>query len=219
VLYVYALLAARPRGAAGRGLGGEPVRFLRCGGVIVAAGTLPQPPNTSVEAVRAHDAVVRRLTAAADAILPARFGSLVPDRAALARSLAGRAPALRDALRLVAGREQMTLRVSGRRSRASRDADESDGAGPGTRYLAARRRARALPELDPLRRRLAELVTAERVEPFDSASLLATVYHLIPRGRSTDYLKTVAAAGPSLRGVRVRASGPWPPYAFAPEAA
>jgi hypothetical protein len=215
MLYVYALLASRPRGAAGPGLVGEPVRVLDCGTVFAATGVVAMAPTPAPQSMRAHDSVVRRLAAGADAILPVRFGCVVEDRAALLRSLAGRESELRAALQLVAGQEQMTLRIYGERRPLASDA----GGGPGTRYLAERRRAREVPEIAPLRRLLSRIVRAERVDSHDRPPLVASVYHLIPRGRSAEYLAALERTAPSLAGIRARASGPWPPYAFGPEAA
>ena len=141
----------------------------------------------------------------------------------LADLLAARAPELSEALALVAGREQMTLRVLGDAPatvETPRDHAGDETLGPGARYLTARRaewrRAREAPELTPLRPALAPVVRAERVTRHDAPPLLASVYHLIDRGDAAAYHAVVEHA--DLGTVRVVATGPWPPYAFAPEA-
>src|SRR5205823_3947309 len=96
MLWVYALLEGRAE--AGRGLDGEPVRLLRIAGLSVAAGSLKAPPAPKTAALRAHDAVVRRLGRRAGAILPARFGTLFRDRAALAAAVTARTRSLLAAL-------------------------------------------------------------------------------------------------------------------------
>src|SRR5207253_2273443 len=136
------------------------------------------------------------------------------DDAALRLALAGREQELRDALALVRGREQMTLRVHGPGAPAPAFAPP---AGPGTRYLEERRRARRLPELDPLRGALSQVVRAERVERHSEPGLLASVYHLIDRGASPAYVSTVEAT--AIEGLRLAVSGPWPAWSFAPEVA
>jgi hypothetical protein len=224
-LYVYAVLAAPPGVAVGVGVRREAVRVTRCGRLFVAVGAMPAAPLITARAVRVHDAVVRRLAARVDAVLPARFGTVFQDRAALARALAEREGTLREALRLVEGREQMTLRLYGEaaqpesdvRISGSRDDDETtDAGGAGTRYLARRVRGRDLPALARLRPFLARVVVAERVERHAAPPLLASAYHLIPRGTSKDYRAEVARAGRALAPLRLRVSGPWPAYAFAP---
>jgi hypothetical protein len=207
---LYAIVLHAPSGASGAR--GEPLRTLEFDGFAALTGD-PPPPLT-VDALRAHEAAVRRIADAADACLPARFGAAAADEDALRRALAGREPELRDALSLVKDREQMTLRVHGPGAPAPAFAPP---AGPGTRYLEGRRRASRLPELDPLRSALAEVVRAERVERHSEPGLLASVYHLIDRGAAALYSRTVEAT--ALEGLRVAVSGPWPAWSFAPEVA
>ena len=219
-VYVYALLGDAPAPDAGAGLREEPLRVVRVGDLLAAVGEMSERPAVSEATLRAHDAVVRRLADAVDAILPVRFGSLLTE-SSLADLLRVRARELSEALALVAGREQMTLRVLGDTPATEEVADvAADDAGPGARYLAARRaewrRAREAPELAPLRPGLAQLVRAERVTRHDTPPLLASVYHLIDRGAAAAYGAVVERAEAGT--VRVVATGPWPPYAFAPEA-
>jgi hypothetical protein len=222
---VYALVTDPDGGALGAGFRGEPLRAVDAGGFFAVVGAMEDVPPLEPASLRGHDAVARRLAAVADAVLPARYGSLLAGDEALVRALAPRARELVDALDLVRGREQMTLRVYGAAApRPAGNAEEDDeGLGPGTRYL--RRRLREhdwehmVPEIAPLRPALDGLTRAERVERHRQSALLASVYHLVDRGTSGAYLALVEAAAPSLDAVRVTASGPWPPYAFAPEGA
>jgi hypothetical protein len=111
----------------------------------------------------------------------------------------------------------MTLRVFGPRRRAPRAA-EAPRLGPGTRYLVARRRAHGIPELDPIRPLLDGLVSDERVQRHAAPPLVASVYHLVPRGRCAQYRAGVARAARRLAPLRLTVSGPWPPYAFGADA-
>jgi hypothetical protein len=63
---------------------------------------------------------------------------------------------------------------------------------------------------------LAPLVRGERWERHDRPPLLTSVYHLVAR-ESLDRYRTAVAAAAESAGVRVTSSGPWPPYAFAPD--
>ena len=218
VVYLYAVLSAPPR-AALRGLAGEPVRSFCAGDLVAAVGDIAAAPAVSATSLRAHDEVVRALARDAEAILPARFGSITADDQALIELLARQATALGEALRLVHGCEQMTARVFA--AAAAGAGAEPAPATTGLEYLerrrAAQRRAREVPEAAPLRARLDGLVRAERVRRHDAPPLLATLYHLVARGRAEEYLAAVADAAVALEPTRVSASGPWPPYAFAPE--
>ena len=216
-LYLYALVGRPVRRPLGLGLGGEALRLIEVARLLVVAGRIDNAPRVTPTALRRHDATVRRLAGRTDAVLPIRFGTVVGDRLALARALAPRAAGLREALALVAGHEQMTLRVYGEAVTTS-DESATESAGAGQRYLARRLRARRAPEVDPVRRALRGLVSAERIERHERPPLLASVYHLVRRGDSKRYLAAVAAASARLAGVRVSPSGPWPAYAFAPDA-
>jgi hypothetical protein len=210
-LYLYAVLGQAPRRRA-RGLRVLAVDGLRVAAREIDAGAPPQPTAT---ALRGHDATVRRLARGVDAVLPFRFGTVVAGPDELRRLLAPRAAALREALALVAGREQMTVRVFGTPRRRGGGARRPGG--PGARYLAARAREHAVPELDPIRPALAAFVRAERTERHRTPPLLASVYHLVDRRRGAAYRAALRRAARGAGGVRLRVSGPWPPYAFAPE--
>jgi Gas vesicle synthesis protein GvpL/GvpF len=199
-LNVYALSDAPPA-AEVRGALGEAVRALPAGSLFALAGEVDHPPDLTPDAVRAHDAAVRRLAVACPALLPVRFGSIADEL-----DFSGREAELLEALELVRGREQMTLRVYGEPHPADR--------GSGTAYLESLRRLRSIPALDPLRAALGPLVRAERTEPHDGP-LIASVYHLIDRGSAPQYLRALAGVALALR---VAPTGPWPAWSFAPEA-
>jgi hypothetical protein len=212
-LYVYAVLEGDPPP-----LPGARMRFVSCGGLSVAVRSAPGPPAPRRPALRRHAEVVHRLWDAAPAVLPARFGSLVADEPALLRELQPRLPELRAALRRVRGRAQMTLRVwnpvAGRRGPATSHPDAVPGTG--RQYLAARAafwRGADVPGLPALLEALRPLRAAEHIERHAQAPLAASVYHLVDRARVGEYRRALARGRGRLR---LRVSGPWPPYAFAP---
>src|SRR2546426_7992109 len=136
-LYLYALVGRPVRRPLGRGLGGETLRLIEVAGLLVVAARVGDAPRVTPTALRRHDATVRRLAGRTDAVLPIRFGTVVGDRLALARALAPRAAGLREALALVAGHEQMTLRVYGEAVTTS-DESAAEPAGAGPRLCPAR---------------------------------------------------------------------------------
>ncbi len=221
-LYCYALLGRRARGRSIRGVAGERVEMIRGPGFVLAGGRLPAAPALTPRTLRRQDGVVRRLARAAAAVLPFRFGVLVPDEGALLARLALAGDAVRQGLALVTAREQMTLRLArlGPPPRVRGPRPDARPAGPGTRYL----RARGGPGLDAddqrvlaaLRAELAPLLRGEIAEvPRDHGALRASLYHLIPRGRAPAYRRRVRSAAARHPAVQVAVSGPWPPYAFA----
>jgi gas vesicle protein GvpL/GvpF len=219
-LYLYAVLAAPPRATALRGIGDAPVRALRVGDLVAAVADVTTAPPVTAAALRTHDDVVRALAAGAAAILPARFGSVVDDERTLSDLLTAQASALADALVLVDGCEQMTARVFGPAAAVATHAAPAPAA-TGTEYLEMRRRAveRAsqVGEAAVLRARLDGLVRAERAYRHDVPPLIASLYHLVARGRAAEYRAIVDEAAEALAPARVTTTGPWPPYAFAPE--
>jgi hypothetical protein len=177
--------------------------------VAAIAEPMEQPLTPSIERLHAQEQLVRRLAARHAAILPARFGSFTADETKLRAFLRTRAAALGRALDRVRDSEQMIVRLfvgTGRRP-----------AGPlsGTRYL--RRRAAAdVPAVAAIRLALARLriVHDERVEVQETS---ITMYHLIGRGGARPYSAAVHDAVIRESGVAAVVSGPWPPYAFAPD--
>jgi hypothetical protein len=222
MIYLYALVDEEPSVPLGEGIAGEPLRLLSRQGLAAVVGDLADRPRPDRETLERQDAVVRRLAGSFGAILPARFGEALVDESALAGQLGPREPAVAEALALVRGCVQMTLRVFGEPDLPLQPLADPAG-GPGTRYLAARRReverARSLPEIGPLREALRPLLRAERIERHEAGGpLLGTAYHLIPRTQTDAYRAALEAARERIGGRRIAASGPWPPYAFAPEA-
>lgn len=216
-IYVYALLSAAPPCESDVGVCAERLRVVTAGDICALVGDVAEAPPATAATLRAQDAVLRRVAGAIESILPTRFGTVVDDEAALTDALTRRSPELARALGRVAGCEQMTLRVWGEATAAPAAAPVVEGL-PGTRYLMNRRqaleRARQVPELEPLRRRLGELVREELAERHDRPPLLATVQHLVPRAAGGRYVEAVDGAREALRPYRVSVTGPWLPYAF-----
>ena len=223
-LYIYAVAEIADGADLGDGLAGESLEVVRAGPVSAVIGRVVQPPEPAAPSLRAHDDVVRRLAARFRAVLPARFGSMAPDDEALRTALAERTEEYTASLERVRGREQMTVRVfvaegaDGQPARAA-EADSADpAAGPGARYLTARARqggAAGVPGLQAMLDRLAPLVAAQIVERHEAAPLVASVYHLVERDSSARYREALREAASAAPQLRVVASGPWPPYAFA----
>jgi hypothetical protein len=246
MLYVYAIVPPPAGGRAPEGLPAglrdETLRVVVAGRVAAVVGAMDERPAPDPDVLRRQDAVVRALSSRESSLLPARFASAVLDEQALRAWLEPRQDALAEALALVEGCEQMTIRYSGpaeaagspetsapphpppdRSPRADPPTiDLAEGAlatGPGTRYLEERRRRLAEREepkaLAPLREALRSLVRAERLEVTSPGR--GALHHLLPRGEAAAYRERIASVEARLRPVQVTASGPWAPYAFAPE--
>jgi gas vesicle protein GvpL/GvpF len=232
IVYLYALVDEEPPGPLGEGIAGEPLRLVHASGIAAVTGILSASPRPDRETLEKQDAVVRRLAERCSALLPARFGEAFADEPALAERIASHARGLKDALALVRGCVQMTLRIFGDGDGEPEPAPDAPPApdiaaelarGAGTRFLAARQRererARSLPEIEPLREVVRSHLRAERMVRHETGRLLGTAYHLVPRSETAAYLAALEAARERLAPRRVTVTGPWPPYAFAPETA
>lgn len=210
-LYLYGLAGPVGEALLGEGCAGEPLRWVQAGPVAAIVGKIGdsgnsedlQAPAVTPETLAAHDAVVHRLFESLPAILPARFGQTVPDEKTLTDWIASQERELVEALALVEGCVQMTLRVF-----AGPDALEPE---PESALLPE--------EITPLREALRPILRAERAQRVDYSEeprpLRATAYDLVAREDVETYLRIIEETAPRLGGWKVAASGPWPPYAFA----
>jgi hypothetical protein len=222
LLYVYGVTAGVPA-RLGQGMKRERLWVVTRGRLAMVVGSVESAPLAVPLALKAHDAVVRRLAAQAPAILPARFGCLIGDEKEAREALRRQSRDLATALKLVRGCVQMTVRVFGTAASVPPSAVPAAphrGLGAGLRYLLERQRAQqaaqALPEIEALRTQVASLLRAERVERLGRQGLLGTAYHLVEREHLPAYRAGLRRALPSVSPMRVHLSGPWAPYAFAP---
>ncbi len=211
--YVYALTGSpAPRMRAG----GRAIETVRVGPLYAAVARMNGLPPVSEATLAEQHAIVARLFERVDAILPMRFGALV-EIAELERFVMLHGGALAAALDLVRGREQMTVRVFGPavRPRAALGLQTESGA----EYLRSRRAAvEHLPTAAVLVRRAVHgCVVAERTAAGEGR-LRATLWHLVDRGKTTAYRSAIARVARRVPPpFEVVTSGPWPPFAFAPD--
>jgi Gas vesicle synthesis protein GvpL/GvpF len=229
-LCVYAIVGRRPSRRTFTRANLARMRLVTAGPLSAVVAECHAKTPLTARALRAHDTVVRRVARVAPAILPARFGTIVESESSVVGLIERWSVDLCQALALVEGREQMTLRLFAGVGTAAESAascgtrrpgveEVADAEHPGTSYLLRRALEQAVPaapELERLRDILAPIVTAERIVRHDHGPLILTAYHLIPRGGAATYRRRLRryAAEP---GSRVAASGPWPPYGFVPE--
>ena len=165
---------------------------------------------TETELQRQHD-IVRRIAAAVPAMIPARFGALV-DEVELSAILRTRHEAIRTTLDHVRDNVQMTLRmrVETVPPRVTVHAPSVSG-----RDYLSRRREALLPAApayaEPTLKELKPYVRDVRSKLDDRGIL--TLYHLIRRTDVDHYRQTISSVATPLIAV----SGPFAPFAFAPD--
>ena len=193
-------------------IGRHRIRALKVGPLAVL-GVTPAGDATFTEAaLREQHAIVLGLAESIDPLLPVRFGTRISAdhlQSTVLQSL----PVLTNALENVRGRRQMTLRLIGVPL-----VDQPPAAsGSGATYLQQRRAAYSVPsELEPVLAAVTRFVVEERLSP-GRAGVRSTVFHLVERAAVASYREAVQRAMKGMPAGSVTISGPWPPFAFAPE--
>ena len=143
--------------------GDRRIEFIGIRGIHAAVERAAHPPDLSEDALRAQHQIVLKIARQVDAIIPARFGAWL-DRDELEMLVSMRIGPIKEALAVVTGRVQMTVRVftgEGSASATERVATRHDGAGmelirgafdkgrTGAAYLDERRQQAAPPLTGP----------------------------------------------------------------------
>jgi hypothetical protein len=213
VIYAYAVCRTEEvdRPPRRRGLGGATLRAATVDGLTaVYSRHRSLRPRPSPEQLWTHERTVEALMTRG-AVLPMRFGTVLPDEAALVEALGNRREEFAARLARVGGRVELAVRFF---------ADDPEGrdAGSGRAYLLARveqHRAAERAARD-IHAPLAELASDSRTRPRAAPPTLLAAAYLVDRGDVPAFRaqveRTVARAG-----VRAVCTGPWPPYSFVEE--
>jgi Gas vesicle synthesis protein GvpL/GvpF len=222
--YVFAFVDAVPAGTAGEGLTGA-LSLRKLAGAFVVVERRADVPPVAFGTLKRHHDVVAHLAALVPAILPVRFGTLLttPD---LEDAVEDRDEEIAEAFGLVRDRVQFTWRMTGRTPQTGgrrlkaehpwRDR-AADRPKSGAAYL--RRAAQAANPAPPaafrvLQTGLSSLIASQRYQQ-GTPGLPEAVYHLVDRRQLDRYV--AAAAGLKESRTPFTLSGPFPPFAFAPE--
>jgi gas vesicle protein GvpL/GvpF len=217
--YVFALVDAIPTGTAGKGLTG-PLSIRRLAGGFAVVERRADVPPVEFGSLKKHQDVVSRLATRVPAILPVRFGTLL-ETEHLEEAAHERDREIAEAFDLVRGRVQFTWRVRGGKAKAGGRTLEPGrvavGATSGADYL--RRAARAANPQPPaafgtLVTNLSPLTAGRRYQS-GTAAIPEAVYHLVEKADVDRYVAAAAAMRETSPALSV--TGPFPPFAFAPE--
>ena len=207
VLLVYALTTRSASRVTTAGLAGGRLQRITVERIDAVVGEVARAPRPTARNLTAYDRIVTSLWEGNAAVLPARFGTAVHNRAELEFILRDRAKTLRDRLRIVRHRAQMTVRIVAPPSPFHLPPKPQSG----RQFLELRAQTQRVPQFIPLRMAVRKWVKEERMQ---KEGRVATMYHLVPRAAVERYRKTMARAAEQA-GVHAIVSGPWPPYAFA----
>jgi hypothetical protein len=177
---------------------------------------LEHAPTSSLDGVRAHNAVVEAATARRTP-LPFRFGQWFPTREDLVRSLDEQTDRWTARLEHVDGALEYGLRIVDPRH-TTLPPDRSSG----TAYLEVLALRSRQDQLDQergraiaaaCRERLGSLVRDERVHHVGGGTL-AVIAHLVGRHDTGNYERAAGEIPAEWPDLRFFSTGPWPPYGF-----
>jgi hypothetical protein len=220
-LYCVTTAAITPEGVGG--IDGAAVQAIASGGIAAWASPADAPLRASLDAARAHNAVVEAAHRL-ETPVPLRFGQWLPDEASVRARLAERADDWRTQLAALAGTAEFGVRIldPARPGPAQDVRPESTGAGraylealAGRETERARRSAAGQEIAAALEQDLGGTVLRARVDPLETAHGLATIAHLVRRNDAAAYRSTLERAIAGRPELQFLTSGPWPPYSFA----
>lgn len=221
--HLYCVTAAADTPQDVRGIGGAVVTAIVDNDLAVWTTAADAPLRASLEAVRAHNAVVEAAQQQ-ETPVPLRFGQWLPDEAAVRSRLSARAAEWRAQLAAFAGTAEYGVRVVDRGLAASAQDVRPASTGSGRAYLEAlagreNERARRIAAGQEIAAVLGQAVGANvlrsRVDPLDTAHGLASIAHLVRHSDAAAYRAALEAAIAERPELQFLTSGPWPPYSFA----
>ncbi|HEY8526902.1 MAG TPA: GvpL/GvpF family gas vesicle protein [Acidimicrobiales bacterium] len=239
MITAYAIACGVRRPARAPGIEGVPVELVPHRGLVAAVTRHDRAPRPTRAAVVAHAAVCEAVLAAADAVLPVRFGAAFADGGALAAALDERHDQLVAGLTHVRGRVEVGVRVrwaggdddGGGGDRGGGPAPPPEpappvatGPAPGRAYLMARvaadrRRRAAAARAEAVAARIDAAVRGaaadRRLEVGPAPGIVLAAAYLVDRGAVDRLVAAVRAVGRDEPEVAILCTGPWPPYSFA----
>jgi gas vesicle protein GvpL/GvpF len=207
-----------------RGIADTPLSMLKIDefGIVISEGE--SFPLTQRESAMAHAAVVRSLLDQTT-LLPFRFGTVLTAEQ-LRHYVTTYKPALKKNLAHVRGCVEMDLKIIWQQAKSDADQPpENEKPGPGTAFLEKKRReilgderqsAQKTELSNLLRKPLGALIRDEHIELRPSkTTVLAAVFHLVEKANAGRYNEIVQEIRNNRPDLKIRLSGPWPPYSFA----
>jgi Gas vesicle synthesis protein GvpL/GvpF len=210
MLYLYALTDAPATVPDRPGVGGSRPAAEHLGGFDAIVSRVSGTTAPTEEAILAHAEIVDQLAAANEAVLPARFGSVFADTAALREVVERRADELQVALDEVRGCVELGLRVLVPNGTA--EAPASSGRDYMARRLAALQESERV--ADTVHAPLAALARVSERRLRVTPHLLLTAAYLVPRTQVDAFRTALAAVERVHPELTLACTGPWPPYSF-----
>jgi Gas vesicle synthesis protein GvpL/GvpF len=193
------------------GLGGEALRVLSAGELQAIAGECASAPAATPGALLRFEQIVEALMGERT-VLPARFGTLLPDEDAALELVTSRHRQFADALRRVSGAVEMGVRAGWPSAGPERPSAESRGADYLLGRLEHRQRAQRLAaELDAA---LAGLARERACRILARPEGQVSAAYLVTRPQVNAFRAACHRLTETVTDASVTCTGPWPPYSF-----
>ena len=194
----------------GTGLQQQPLRGVCAGRLVAVVSDHDDAPGRTVETLWEYEQIVERIPDG-HAMVPARFGSVLDDDAAVLEMLHAKHETLLAVLGHTRGAVELALRATWQQPS---EPNPATATGYMRARLELRRRAREVAaELMPL----GELSRASRCAlPARPDEPLRCAY-LVDHEQVPDFTISLQQLDDRLSGVDLVCTGPWPPYSFAEE--
>jgi hypothetical protein len=195
------------------GLDGHPLRSVARGDLAAVVSECRAGPTVTPDALLRFEQAVEGLMGDRT-VLPARFGTTLPDEDAAAQLLVSRHDQFADSLRRVAGAVELGVRAGW----SDDDAVSGRPSGPdaGAQYLLGRleRRHRARQLSDEIDAAVGDLArdSSRRILARTESPVAAA--YLVPRPRVDEFLARCHSLKDTIAGANLVCTGPWPPYSF-----
>jgi hypothetical protein len=212
--YLYAAVERLPRAwrPPSAGFCGAQPASRRVGDVVVITNRVDALPVSTPRTLALHHDVVAA-TMGAEAVMPFRFGTLVP-AGELDRWITARAARILTSFAQLRGQVEMNVKLL-----RLTCGDNGTPAALSTPPRADRLLGPGPPDLRPLAEALADRAELPhwRYRVFATASnVAASVAFLVPRHEVSTFLSRIAPVASRAVGVAVVPTGPWPAYSFVP---
>jgi hypothetical protein len=209
---VYGIARSDVAPVKGHGLHQQPLRDVYAGPLVAIVSDHDDAPDPAVGTLWEYEQTVERIAQLVP-IVPARFGGVLDDDAAVVEMLEAKCETLLAALGQVRGAVELALRAMWQQPP---EPDSHTGASYMRARLDLRRRARTIAdELMPL----GQLSRSIRCKlPANPQQPLRCAY-LVDRDAVAEFTASVEQLDEQLPGVDLVCTGPWPPYSFAEEVA
>jgi hypothetical protein len=209
---LYAIVGSGHPPVTGEGLENGSLRMAAVDGLTAVVSDLPCRPEATEQTLWAYDRALEQLMAA-EAVLPARFGTTFAADDEVRTMLTSRHDELSRALESVRGAVELGVRANWA---ALLDDRPPTGQSAGTEYMLRRlelaRTARGI--AGRMDAQLRQLARDSKARVLARPAIPVTGSYLVDRSRIGPFRERVLELNDAIAEAELVCTGPWPPYSF-----